>query len=404
MRNIVFVAPFPMETTLRFAHALRGLSGVRLLGVWQEAPRGPDRAIFDDVVTVGNALSENALTEGVSTLARRHGPPDRILGVLEDLQVPLATVRQRFGVPGMTPAVARRFRDKGLMKDALRAAGLPCARHARLRSAKAAWDFVEEVGFPVVLKPPAGAGCRSTWRVDSPQALTEALREIAPSSGREVLAEEFLTGAEHSYETITVGGVPRFTSISRYYPGPLEVMRTPWIQWVVVLPREVHTPAFAAAHAVGQKAVTALGLDAGMTHMEWFRRPDGSVAIGEIAARPPGAQIVKLTGLAHEADLHRAWARAVVDGAFDGPWERKHAVGIAFLRGLGNGRVAGVDGLDDAQRAMGHLVVEARLPQVGAPRAEGYEGEGWAIVRHPDTEVVKAGLRELIERVKVRYA
>ena len=36
-----------------------------------------------------------------------------------------------------------------------------------------------------------------------------------------------------------------------------------------------------------------LGLQTGMTHMEWFGRPDGSIAIGEIGARPPGAQILK---------------------------------------------------------------------------------------------------------------
>ena len=40
------------------------------------------------------------------------------------------------------------------------------------------------------------------------------------------------------------------------------------------------------------RAVKALGLETGFTHMEWFRRDDGSLAIGEIAARPPGAHIV----------------------------------------------------------------------------------------------------------------
>jgi hypothetical protein len=111
-----------------------------------------------------------------------------------------------------------------------------------------------------------------------------------------------------------------------------------------------------------------------------------------------------MMGIAHDADLYRAWARAVVDGAFDGPWERRWAVGCAFLRGQGRGRVAGLSGVDRMQREIGHLVVEARLPTVGAPKSDSYEGDGYAIVRHPDTEVAKRALALIIENIRVHYA
>jgi hypothetical protein len=42
MRNVMFAAPFPLETTLRFARAAARLDGVRLLGLVQEPPRGDD--------------------------------------------------------------------------------------------------------------------------------------------------------------------------------------------------------------------------------------------------------------------------------------------------------------------------------------------------------------------------
>ena len=106
-----------------------------------------------------------------------------------------------------------------------------------------------------------------------------------------------------------------------------------------------------------------------MTHMEWFRRDDGSLAIGEIAARPPGANIVRMNSFAHDVDMYRAWARAVVDNAFDGPYERKYAVGCAFLRGIGRGRVVGVRGVERAQRAVGQLVVEVEAAARSARRS-----------------------------------
>jgi biotin carboxylase len=403
MRNVVFVAPFPMETTLRFARAVAGLPGVRMLGIAQTPARGKDRARFADVVTVRDGLDTRQLIEAAQQLERRHGKLHRIVGVLEPLQVQLAEVRRALGVPGTTPDVADLFRDKGRMKDELRRHGLPCARHAVIRTWEDAEAFVRQVGFPLVLKPTAGMGCKSTWRIRSVDELRAALGALHASPERPALAEEFLRGREYSFETLTLGGDVHFESCSRYYPAPLEVMETPWIQWVVVLPRVIEGPEFDDARALGRKAVKALGLETGMTHMEWFRRDDGSVAIGEIAARPPGANIVLANSFAHDTDMYRAWARAVVDNAFDGPYPRKYAVGCAFLRGIGRGRVTAVRGVEKANAAIGHLVVESHLPNRGAPRADSYEGDGYVVVRHPDTEVVKAAVTTLIETIQVEY-
>jgi hypothetical protein len=151
------------------------------------------------------------------------------------------------------------------------------------------------------------------------------------------------------------------------------------------------------------KVVRALGLETGFTHMEWFRRDDGSLAVGEIAARPPGANIVLANCYAHDTDMYRAWARAVIDGAFDGPWERRYAVGVAFLRGVGRGRVLRVTGIEEANRRVGPMVVESHLPRPGAPRSDSYEGDGYVVVRDPDTEAVKAAMKTVIETVGVEY-
>lgn len=404
MRNVVFAAPFPLETTLRFARAAARLDGVRLLGLVQEPPRGDDAKLFADVVTVGDGLDTEQLIAGARALERRHGRLHRVLGILEPLQVQLAQVRAALGVPGTTPRTAELFRDKARMKDELRRHGLPCARHKLIRTWGDAEAFVAEVGLPLVLKPPAGMGCKSTWRISSTDELRAALRALHASPERPALAEEFLRGREYSFETITIGGAVRFQSCSRYYPTPLEVMETPWIQWVVVLPRDIDGPEFADARALGVKAIAALGLETGFTHMEWFRRDDGSLAIGEIAARPPGAHIVLANGYAHDADLYRAWARAVIDDAFDGPWQRKYAVGVAYLRGVGRGRVVAVRGVDQANALVGHMAVESRLPKVGAPRADSYEGDGYVVVRDPDVEQVKRAMTTIIETIQIEYA
>jgi biotin carboxylase len=403
IRNVVFAAPFPLETTLRFARAAARLPGVRLLGVMQESPKGEDARLFSDVVRVTDGLSTRDLVEACEVLKRRHGEIHRLTGILEPLQVQLAEARSALGIPGTDPRTADLFRDKARMKDALRAAGLPTARHQLITSWKDAEELVGRVGFPIVMKPPAGMGAKATFRVNDVASLRGALEAIQPSRERPVLAEEFLKGREFSFETITIAGKPLFHSISHYLPACLEVLENPWIQWTCLLPRDISGLEYEAPRKMGLAAVQALGLDSGFTHMEWFQRADESLAIGEIAQRPPGANITRMTGLAHDFDPYRAWARAVVDQAFDGPYERKYAVGCAFLRGVGRGRVARVDGVEAAQQKVAGLVEEAKLPTIGAPKSDSYEGDGYVIVRHRDTEVVRAALKSVVETIRVQY-
>ena len=48
--------------------------------------------------------------------------------------------------------------------------------------------------------------------------------------------------------------------------------------------------------------------------------------------------------------------------------------------------------------------VESKLPQIGAPKSDSYEGDGYVIVRDPDTEVVKQAMTAIIETIQVDYA
>jgi D-alanine-D-alanine ligase-like ATP-grasp enzyme len=403
-RNIIFAAPFPTDITMRFVRAASKLPGVRLLGIVHTPPSGPDAGVYADFVRVTDPLSTRDLIDATEILRKRHGQPERIIGILEAMMVQLAQTRAHFGVEGTQPAVAELFRDKSQMKAALRAAGLPVAKSRLLGDLNDARSFAAEVGFPMVLKPPSGMGAKSTWRVNSMDELLRGVAGIGASASRPILAEEFLRGREFSFETITLGGKQQMESLSHYLPTCLEVLETPWVQWCCMLPRDISGSEYDGARKMARGAIAALGLTDGMTHMEWFQRPDGSLVIGEIAQRPPGANISTMTGLAHGVDVFRAWVRAVVDGELDGVWERKYAVGSAFLRGMGHGRVAHVEGVHVVYQAVGNLVVEAKLPDVGAMKSDGYEGDGYIIVRHESTDVVKQALQTIIETIKVHYA
>lgn len=395
MRTLVFVAPFALPTTHRFIRSLAAVPDTRVVAVLQEAPHEP---LGVPIVRCPAVLDEAALGRTLDELIRTIGRPDRLIGILEALQQGLAHQRERLGIEGMRPSVARNFRDKDRMKAVLRQAGVEVAASLRVDAHTPNEAIVRTVGFPLILKPLAGAGAVATVRVDDVGQLGARLRELP----RPLIAETFLSGAEHSMEVFVRDGEPVFDSPTRYLPSALEVSQNPHLQWVVHLPRE--TGAFEDARQVVHRAVRALGMDTGVAHCEWFRMPDGRVLIGEIGARPPGANFMHLHSYAHDTDWFDAWAHLVSHQRFIGPWPRAWSVAGVYLRGAGRGRVVAVDGLEQAQAEMGVHVIEARLPQTGQARRDGYEGEGFVVIRHPSDAVVRKAALSLIQTVRVRYA
>jgi len=398
-----FVAPFLLPATARFVATAAKLPDVSLAVITTEPVErlSPElKEHLDGHWRVGDALDPQQLIGAVRGLSQQLGPVERLVGALEQLQVPMAYAREQLGLDGMDVQTALNVRDKSRMKTVLRAAGIPCARHQLVTETSDAFGFADAVGFPLVAKPPAGAGAQATYRLDDATALMGWLQAISPRGDAPGLLEEFLVGEEHTFDSVTVGDQTVFSSIADYLPTPLEVLRQPWIQWTVLLPRELDDLRYDSIWEIGSAALRALGVRDALTHMEWFRRPDGSVAVSEVAARPPGAQITSMLGYVHDVDFYRAWAELVILGSFEVP-ERRYAAGTAYLRGQGRGRVRAVHGVDELQREIGHLVVEAHLPDVGQPASSSYEGEGYVIVRDPDTEVVRDALNRIVSRIRV---
>lgn len=406
MKHVVFVAPFFGGTMVKCLLALLELEDVKVGVITHEKEEHVPPALrkaLSGHFRVRNALDADQLSMGCEAFRRQWGRVDRLVGYLEQLQLPLAHARDSVGIEGMGAETAASFRDKNRMKRVLAQAKLPVARQAKIHSANDARAFVAEVGYPVVLKPLAGVGTKDTLRASSDSELYHALNRLLPTRQNPVQAEEFVTGAEHTFEAVSLNGKVVWNSSTYYLPGPLEVVENPWIQYCVLMPREQDLAHVQAFRPINQAALSALGMQNGLTHMEWFLQKSGRAVISEVAARPPGVNIMALNSLTHEVDMWAKWARLVVHREWDVP-ERQWAAGCAFLRGQGPGRtVTALPNLEQTIESLGDLVVEARLPKVGQPRSSHYEGEGWAILRARDTDTVVAGMRKLISNAQVRY-
>ena len=414
MPHVVFIAPHFLDNTNRYVKGFAALDGVTLSLISEDPEEAIPEALRARVgghYRVRHSLDAHALTEAARAITKGIGKIDRLAGALEQLQLPMAKVRDALDIEGIRSDVAQNFRDKDRMKEVLRAAGVPVARSALVASPAALRKVVGELGFPVIVKPQAGLGARSTHRIASAEDLADLERKgVQPSSSTPLQVEEFIRARERTCETVTVRGKSVWRSGTRYLPSPLEVLETPWKQYCVLLPREEDEPEFARFHPINEKALQALFGSSGstaagtaLTHMEWFLRDDGSALVNEVGVRPPGVQIMPLMSLAHETNFWDDWARLIALDQFT-PTPRRWAAGAAFFRGQGAGaRIVSVEGVEAAVEAAGDALVELRTPKVGQPRADGYEGEGWATVRHATTDGASQALLALIQRVQIRY-
>jgi hypothetical protein len=402
-RQIVFVTPRPAGESLRGARAVGQLDGVDLLGIAEQHPEPSAADFFSDITVVDDTHDSSQLISAVRTFSSRWGAIERIVAVHETLLAPVARASEALGLPGMSESTVLRALDKSKLKRALRQVGIETARDRVVTAVPDAKRFVDLVGFPVVLKPLTGSGGLGTWCIGTHEQLEWALDLLKPSSENAVLVEEHLNGQELCIDTVTIAGEPRFYSLCIYQPTILQALEDSRVQWRCVMPRDITAERYRDFIDRGLAAVRALEVGSAMTHLEGFLLEGGRVCFTDATLRPAGARIGPMLAFAYDIDPYRVWARVAVDGCFDGPWERKFAVGTVFLRGAGLGQVQSVGGLEDVRRRVGDGLVDSRLPRIGGSKSHTYTGDGYITVRHPETAMVEEYLDLIANTVLITY-
>lgn len=396
--SAVFATTTLGPATVKLINALLGQPGVRLGLVSEDPIDGLPESVRVRLAAhalVDDAKNPQQIGDAVRGMKEPLGSAELLISTFEELQVPVAEARAALGIPGTNAMVAKTVRDKMRMRQVLADAGLPVVRDSLIESADAAVGFARAVGYPVVVRPREASRVRAHYRVNSEEQLRGLLAGLRPSKEHPLICEEYVPGQQGSFEVMTVGGIPAWFSASRCHPRPLDVQDNNSSHWSITLPREIDDPADARVRLMGYAALRALGIQSGMSTMEWYRRADGKAVIADVHTRPPGTQLMALMGLAHGADMYRAWGNAAVNGLIV-PIPRLYAAGAAFLRGTGVGsRVAAVRGLDKLRKELGDIVVEAYVPRIGKPKSDSYEGDGYVLLRHEDTAMVE----QAIERV-----
>lgn len=312
-------------------------------------------------------LLKRSFTPGQSDWAEVAGrlqsidlPIAAVFALTERSVVPAAEIARRLGLPGNGVETAVRTTDKLAMKRAIEDAGLRHAHYADAEDGLDADELIDELGLPLVIKGRISSGGRQNLILRERRELPRRLR-----AGW--MAESFIEGVEMSVESFLQGGQIVFTNLTEYFR----------VRWANILPAPLDPATHKNVLDLNKKALEALGIEEGFTHLELFLTPEGPV-FGEIAARPPGGHITEMMALAYGFDPWEAWLRLGLGEAVDFPATAVRSAGVWVLH-PGAGIVRTIAGIGAARALPGVEKIELRLrpgqrvaERVGAGQESGY--------------------------------
>lgn len=404
--DVVFIEPCFPANQREFARALHAV-GARVTGIGERPKEALDEGLrgwLSHYEQVGNVTDAEQLERAVRKVQSRV-TVDRLEAVVEAHVTAAAAVRERCGIPGTSVRTTYLCRDKPAMKEALRAAGVPCAQSLGSADRKEIHDFAGRVGYPLIVKPRDAAGASGTVKVTRAEELDPALDTFGLGRGASVAVEEFIEGHEGFYDTITIEGRVAHDFACHYYPGVLEAMRTRWISPQFISTNRIDAAEwYGEVRAMGRRVIEALGIETSATHMEWFFGPKG-LKFSEIGCRPPGVRAWDLYAAGNDIDIYREWASAVVFRKPSQRLSRRQAAGIVALRPDRDGRISHYDGVEAVRQRCGPHLLDWHLPDPGTPTQPveaGYMANAWVRLKHPDYDELRRLLDFVGQTLKVR--
>ena len=313
--NFIFISPNFPHTYWQFCDRLRG-NGVNVLGIGDapyDALEEPLKASLTEYYRVNNMEDYGQVYRAVAFFAFKYGKIDWIESMNEYWLEQDAQLRTDFNVTtGIRADRIRFIKEKSLMKKLYLEAGIPTARQHVVSDREAGRAFLEEVGYPVIVKPNIGVGANDTWKLENEADLDAFYDDLPPVP---YVMEEFIEGVIVSYDAILDSRCEPLFENMNYFPTP--------VMDIVNEDLDLNYYATSAVpeglRALGRKTVKAFGVDRRFVHLEFFRLTKGRKGLGdvgdfvalEVNMRPAGGYTPDMMNFAHSTDVYKIYADMV---------------------------------------------------------------------------------------------
>ncbi|HEX8081243.1 MAG TPA: hypothetical protein VF557_13620 [Jatrophihabitans sp.] len=216
-----------------------------------------------------------------------------------------AQLRELLGLPGQHTASALAFRDKVLMKNHLAGGPVEIPAYSALDSAYTALDFIEQHGYPVVIKPVSESGSLGANIINDETDLDNYLRH--PWRGVSQI-EKFIEGPMFHIDGLVINGEVAFIHAFRYVNDCLAFRNNDWLAHHSLAAED---PLFERLVSATRSVLAQLPTPRHTAfHTELWLTPDDRVVFCEIASRTGGGMIPPMVRYCFGIELDKEWLYA----------------------------------------------------------------------------------------------
>lgn len=390
-----------------------GWEQARLIALLSKGGQSLVGVHYDDNITQASLFSDILVCDlrdlpKITRFAERHRPIAVVSDQCDYSLFATATIANRLGLPGVSLGAAQRGTNKFLMREAVKATGLPQPEYRLCFDEETARHAADEIGYPVIVKPVDNRGSFGVNVAEMPADLAAAVSDaIVNANSRLFLVEQYIDGSQIIVEGYsTPGSGHRSLAIGW---KTLSRIGSRQIADVIAFPCDLADAKSKRILVHNDKVAAALGYRCGATSGEYRIDSNGDLQLLEMANRGGGVMIAShIVPLVSGFDITRALIRDALGSAVDAaPVDHERdCVQMHYLR-FPEGKVTAIEGLDAAAYAPGVVALRwyglspgdtIRSPSNDAER------QGMLIARGPSVEAAARNARAAAELISVRYA
>ena len=301
MKNFLFISPNFPQVYYKFVTALKN-KGFNVLGIGDGPYYDLEEQLKKDITEYYfvNSLSNfEDVKNAVQFFINKYGPIDYIESNNEYWLVQDAKLREIFNIPnGLRPYEMDHIKYKSKMKDCFIDAGVKVARYTLVDNYENAKKFIDEVSYPVFVKPNMGVGACDSYAIHNDE---ELLNFINKEKHTQYIMEEYVEGEIVYY------------ALKKFDNEFLEL---------------------------GKRVVKSFKIRKRCFHIEFFKLTKERLGLGdvgdivaiEVNMRPPGGNTPDLLSICLNASFYDCYADIISDNKLSFPLSNDSYIAISVAR------------------------------------------------------------------------
>lgn len=366
MKNVVFISPNFPTNYWQFCRELKK-NGMNVLGIGDQPYEELNPELKENLheyYKVSNLENYDEVYRGVAFLIFKYGPIDWLESNNEYWLERDARLRTAFHITsGFQEEDIPRIKYKSKMKEYYRNVGISTARYYLVEDREGCLEFIDKVGYPVVVKPDNGVGASQTYKLSSDEELDDFLQKKTP--GVSYIMEEFVYAEVNSYDAIIDShGEPLFETGNVTPMSIMDIVNNQDNSIYYIL-KELPSD----TRQAGRATVKSFGVKSRFVHFEFFRLlkdqkglgTKGSIIALEVNMRPCGGFTPDMIDFAHSTNVYKIWADMV---AFDKTEIESGTHAYCAYAGRRDGKNFLLNDSQVAEKYGNRLKMNQRIPEV----------------------------------------